>query len=105
MLKTIKKLAVRSKGKDKAVSKLPSRAYARLVVILNGLKAKSIPMNKVIDLAKLRINGKAFSDLISSRPAIGITTRQGLRKAGFVCECVKALPNKKLWTSIKISKA
>lgn len=98
------KVRVADKTKSKVV--LPQKDTARLVVLLNGIKAKQVKLNQVVDLAKLRLGGKLFQDLISSRPLIGTTTRSGLKKAGYAVECVKAHPeNKKLWAVIKIAKA
>jgi len=103
MEKTVKKLAVRSKAKDKTVQKisLPVRDNSRLVVLSQGFKSKEIKMDKAVDLDTLRIKGKLFSDLVSSRAVIGTTTRKGLALQGITCKAVKVLPNnKKLWSSV-----
>ena len=97
------KVAVKDKTKSKIV--LPKRDYARAVVLLNGLKSKQVKLGQVVDLSKLKLGGKMFADLVSSRPLIGTTTRAALKQAGFKVECIKAhADNKKLWAVIRITR-
>jgi hypothetical protein len=104
MAKTIKKLKVGVRvRKEKTVQKekLPSRETARLPVLLQGFKDKEVKLDKEVNLETLKIGGKLFGDLISSRAVIGRTTRKGLALAGIYCKAVKVLPNnKQLWSSV-----
>ena len=105
MEKTKKKVVVKVKAvvKDKSVQKmqLPTRDTSRLVVLGQGFKSKEIKMDKAVDLSTLKIGGKLFSDIISSRPCIGNTTRAGLALQGITCKAVEVMPkNKKLWTVV-----
>ena len=93
--------------KDKVVSKvsLPVRSYSRLIVLLNGFKSKQIKLGKEIKLAQLKIGGKLFGDLVSSRAVIGSTTRKGLLKAGIRAVAIKKLDNQNLWSVVKFERA
>ena len=106
-MKIKKVLKVRKVMKVKEVTKVkfPVRDYSRLAVLLEALKSKALPLGKEVNLATLRIKGKLFSEIISSRPFIGVTTRAGLRAEGFKVEGIKVNPdNKKLYSVIKVTK-
>jgi hypothetical protein len=106
--KVIKKVL---KGKEKTKVKKISfytavRNGSRFPILAEGFKNKSIPLNKVIDLSKLKIKGKLFSDVSSSKPYIGRDTMKSLEK---VCriktEVIKRKEgNTKLASVVKFSK-
>ena len=93
--RTSRKLKVRErKVAEKAIKvRLPFKPYARLTVLGSGLDKHQIPLNKVVDLSKLKVGGKSFEDLISSRPLIGSTTVKGLKKKHYACEAIKKTPS------------
>jgi hypothetical protein len=84
MIKNKTKIRKVIKGRvEKTKKKLKSfytaiRSGSRFPILAEGFKSKSIPMNKEIDLGKLRIKGKLFSDLSSSKPYIGRDTIKSL---------------------------
>lgn len=106
-MKTKKMIKKSVKVQEKTSKKMsfPIRDYSRTAVLLDGLKTKKIPLNREINLSTLKINGKLFQDVISSRPLIGTTTRAALKAQGYKVEAVKVHPdNKKLYSVIKITK-
>jgi len=91
-MKTQKKVVVKGGKVVKSTIikvKLPTQPWSRLQVLLAGFDSKSIKFDTKYTLATMKIGKDKYADLISSKPAIGRTTRKGLRAAGIECEAVK----------------
>ena len=111
-----KKIVHKQKIKDVSKNKkivssviIPTSLTSRVIVLgnyLNSLKLKK-GQSKKIDLSSLKINGKSFESLISSRACIGTTTRAGLKESySFKCEKFITVPkeNKKLYVVFTVTK-
>lgn len=110
VLKAVSKVS--EKTLKKVSSILPTRIYSRnqvLNTILDEMKMKKNEERK-IDLTTLKNKaGKKFSDLVSSQPYIGTTTRQGMKENGYIVTKVfevKTSPtlNKKLYRVFNVKK-